>query len=278
MRAFVPVAVVIALIAPGVVRAEASGDPASSCFLVRTGAQLRNGGSASGNGTGFLVDRDLVLTCNHLLRIPTPIGIVTAQTVKVETANKQALNAKVVARDIDHDLALLQLQTPVADCAPLAIEPFALRTRDSVHIIGHFPDQVRTTRGNLITPTAMQGFALSSAKVYSGFSGGPILDQNDIVQGILSQRDDANNSIFVRSEVLINMLSSYAKRNNRNIASLETQPEVASAPAEVQQSAKPVLTATATKSIKSARAEDNEVVVAIPVRKAATHYTSQTAR
>jgi S1-C subfamily serine protease len=314
MRLYVPLAAALFVgtlrLLPGAISSAPPQDASHSCLLVQSFSRLRNGGTASGNGTGFLVDRDLVMTCNHLMRIPTPIGVVSAQQVKVQVGENEHVAARIVARDETHDLALLQLERPVTTCEALRVAPFSVQRESPVRIIGNFPDQVRTTRGKLLSPNAMEGFALSSAKVYSGFSGGPILNQQDEVQGILSQRDDNNNSIFVRSEVIADLLTRYANKNSRTIASLEpagstanyagtaepAAPEMDSASSASAASAAPrktsltaeLLVKTTSSAAKPATArtaapqtrrhEEEEVVVAIPVRKAATHYTSQTNR
>ncbi|MGI8905875.1 MAG: S1 family peptidase [Candidatus Sumerlaeaceae bacterium] len=305
MRALGPILAAIAFSFPQVIVAAISSappaDPAHSCLMVLSNAHMRNGAKASGNGTGFLVDGDLLLTCNHLLRIPTPVGIVSAQQLTVQTGPKEFTPATVVAKDVEHDLALLKLQRPVVGCSALQVQPCALQPRDAVKIIGNFADRVRTSRGKLIHPHTMDGFALSSAKVYSGFSGGPILDENGKVQGILSQRDDNNNAIFVRSEVFMKFLAGYASRAGRTIACLQEPVEnldarvtpsgaaenevviqqrnsrtlheqkVAADTADKQKApVRPLIFART----KRQKITDSEVVVAIPVRKSATHYTS----
>lgn len=221
--------------------AAASNAPANheshSCFLIKSSTTLPDGQEATGSGTGFLIDKDLVLTCNHLVNIPTPMGILPADRVRVDTG-KETYRARIVARDERHDLVLLKLNKPISSRRPLRMRNFDLQEKDQLSIIGNFPEEVRTTRGNLVLPSVRGGYAVSTAKVYSGFSGGPILDREGLVQGILSQRDDNYNSIFVRSDVVMDMLADYAKRNKRTIACMEpaTDYEQAGADATIAES------------------------------------------
>ncbi len=75
---------------------------------------------------------------------------------------------------------------------------------------------------------------MGSAKVRSGFSGGPIITEDGKVQGILSQRDDDNNCIFVRSDVILTLLKRYEKRSGRALLTrkpLQPEPAMAAATA-----------------------------------------------
>src|SRR4051794_16139616 len=121
MRPIVCIVAALALYSPAVclpaISSAPANDPTRSCFLILTATQMRNGATASGNGTGFLVDGDLVLTCNHLMRIPTPFGLVSAQEINVQTGDQKYTPATVVAKDVEHDLVLLKLSSPVSSCA-----------------------------------------------------------------------------------------------------------------------------------------------------------------
>ncbi len=202
----------------------------SSCVMVKAHIVPGGGGGApmaSATGTGFFVASDLILTCNHCTRIPMRRGIVNANDVQVELDGGRFVSARVIARDPAHDLALLQIDAQTASelgCKPLSLSRFSLSSGSPITIIGNFPEAIRLTRGELVARSVMKGFAMGSAKVRSGFSGGPVMSEDGTVQGILSQRDDDNNSIFVRSDVILSMLSRYG----RPTAPREKMPEPAS--------------------------------------------------
>lgn len=231
-------------------------DPGHSCLLISSSSRMPDGAEATAAGTGFLIAEDLVLTCNHLIRLPTPFGTVAAKQVRVEGDGGRKIQARVVATQPEHDLALLKLSKPLSTRSPLRFTAFCLKQRDAVRIIGNFPDAVRNARGKLISPRVMNGFAISSAKVRTGFSGGPVLDEDGMVQGILSQRDDANNSIFVRSDILIEMLGDYAKRNDLTLPCMPDVPQPDRQP--------PPDTTVAAAVSEPAY---SEIVVALPTRK-----------
>lgn len=200
------------------------------CVMVRTHTPDNGRGVGAATGTGFLVAPDLVLTCNHLTMIPMPQGdLVAASSVRVHAGSDHSVSGQIVSRDSKHDLALIKIKGEIPREA-LKMSRFAMEAGAPIKIVGNFPDAVRVTQGKLLTDSIMEGFAMGSAKVRSGFSGGPVLDGEGNVQGILSQRDDDNNSIFVRSDVIMQLLSSYEKRSGRKLAA---------APAVVEESAVP---------------------------------------
>lgn len=209
------------LLAPSTFAAEArslSSDDLyrSACVMVK--ANITGRGSrqsiASATGSGFFVTPDLILTCNHCTRIPMPQGIVDANDVQVELDGGKFVRARVIARDPAHDLALLRVDAAAAKEAgarPLSLSRFNLNSGSAITIVGNFPEAIRVTRGQLLTRNIMRGFAMGNAKVRSGFSGGPVISEDGSVQGILSQRDDDNNSIFVRSDVILSLLGRHGR-------------------------------------------------------------------
>lgn len=162
---------------------------------------------ATATGTGFFVTPRHVLTCDHVTRIPSRAGALRdADRVLVEIDQGRMIEASVLVRDRARDLALLRLPGDASAEMSLKVSPFKLRAGDGMTIVGDFPDAVRVTRGKLRAPSFGDGFAMGDAKVRSGFSGGPVLSADGEVQGILSQRDQDNNSIFVRSDAILAML------------------------------------------------------------------------
>lgn len=282
----------------------------SACVMVKAHI-IRPGAPpvASATGTGFFVAPNLILTCNHCTRIPMPHGMVNANDVQVELDGGTFVRARVVDRDPAHDLALLEIDTPSGSNSrsrALSLSPrFSLRSGSAITIVGNFPEAIRVTRGELVARSVMRGFAMGSAKVRSGFSGGPVLDENGAVQGILSQRDDDHNSIFVRADVIRNLLSRHdvppvplrrdeapaaassdisvassgsARNETRQTAAARTSTSRTEKAPKAEES-RTRETATSAEPAKSApAARDEAVVVALPVRPASVTEVAEKAR
>jgi serine protease Do len=144
----------------------------------------------SAQGSGFLISADgRVLTCDHVLD-----GGVTA-TVIIEG---RRYFADVVKADAARDLALLQLrERPPEGTAVLGFRPVAkgYAMGEDVFTIG-FPlngllgQGSRVTKGLVSTTAGMHDDPLRlqvSAEVQPGNSGGPLLDRDGQVIGIVQQ-------------------------------------------------------------------------------------------
>lgn len=261
-----------------------------ACVLVRaeTAHSPQHGAVGTATGTGFFIEKDLVLTCDHLTKIPMGYEMVPAENVSVEIKPGKVVSARVVRRDLKHDLALLKLRN-AQDVQPFKISEFSANRGEKVTIVGNFPEALRVTRGQLLTQAVMDGFAMSSAKVRSGFSGGPIICSDGSIQGILSQRDDHNNSIFVRSDVVLDLLRSYEKKAGRTLSCIirpGAPDPVKSIAAIAEKSAAANIAATNEAGKISTSAAGTEpgstgaavepVVVAVPVRRAAAGVYTKT--
>jgi len=158
-------------------------------------------------GSGFFVTPHHVLTCYHLLSVPSPFGPVPADQVLVEWADGRQCQARVVATERYHDLALLEVTNCRWRGAPAPLVDFHCEHGVSVRVAGLFdPSGFWVTHGHVTGCNVLDGFAIADAKVRSGFSGGPVFDDRANVVGIVSQRDDARNAIFVRSDIILQFL------------------------------------------------------------------------
>jgi S1-C subfamily serine protease len=158
-------------------------------------------------GSGFFLTRKYLLTCNHLLSVPSPYGPIPADRIVVEFVDGRKCTAKIVATEKYHDLALLEVHRCRATVIPATLGDFSLSYHDRVRIAGLFdPSGFWVTEGRVTALNILDGLAMADAKVRSGFSGAPVFDREGKVQGILTQRDDARNAIFVRSDVILGFL------------------------------------------------------------------------
>ncbi|MBV8037587.1 S1C family serine protease [Roseateles sp.] len=141
-------------------------------------------------GTGFVVGADgLLLTCAHVL------GEFKEATV---TLNGQRLLADVVQADKEADLALLRLREPLP--AGSTVLPFRGAARpaamgDDVFTIGYplsrlLGNAARMTRGLVSATAGMRDNPKElqvTAEIQPGNSGGPLLDREGNVVGVISK-------------------------------------------------------------------------------------------
>ena len=181
--------------------------------------------------TGFFVSDNLVLTCNHVTRVDGWRKPVEARRFSVMLGGGLRANAQLVMRDEQSDLALLFVDLPPCgrtDWPSLPVGKFTLKIGDDVAVVANFPDDVRLVRGPLLASEHRDSFAVAGAKVREGYSGGPILGPSGDVQGMLSQRDDDDNAMFVRSSVIRDFLQEYQQLSGESVKALSASAKPAS--------------------------------------------------
>lgn len=139
-----------------------------------------------GQGSGFILDKQgHILTNNHVIE--------GATQVEVTTADRHKFKAQVVARDRNHDLALLQIQgSPSLQPATLA-DSSHLLVGQQVYAIGNpFGFNGTMTRGiisairsiEMPSGNKIEDAIQTDASVNPGNSGGPLLNSHGEVIGI----------------------------------------------------------------------------------------------
>lgn len=139
-----------------------------------------------GQGSGFILDRQgHILTNNHVIE--------GAQIVQVTTSDKHQYKAQVVARDRNHDLALLQIQGS-ANLQPATLaDSTNLVVGQQVYAIGNpFGFNGTMTRGiisairsiEMPSGNKIENAIQTDASVNPGNSGGPLLNSHGEVIGI----------------------------------------------------------------------------------------------
>jgi S1-C subfamily serine protease len=141
------------------------------------------------SGSGFFVSNEgHVLTSNHVIEDCTKIGVSMDQ--------EEPADARAVARDATNDLALLSTTLKPPTVATLRS---GLRLGESVAAFGFPHADVRARSGNFTmgNATALVGigddsrYLQVSAPVQAGSSGGPLLDQNGNLVGIVTYKLNA---------------------------------------------------------------------------------------
>lgn len=140
--------------------------------------------SRDGEGSGFFVDSNHIATANHVLNGRT--GRVT-----VELANGKAVPARVVAREVNADWALLRVDEPLSLARPFEFAR-AREVKTGMHgyLLGHPHGSLEKvmSKGRIshfgVKPETMLGAASHTAESVSGMSGAPLLLENRRVLGI----------------------------------------------------------------------------------------------
>jgi putative serine protease PepD len=149
--------------------------------------------SGSGEGTGFLVDRNGTLVTNaHVVASSSSVQVQFGEDGKPVTG-------QVLGRDVSSDLAVVRVpSSAAAGVTPLQLaDDRTVSVGDSVVAIGNPFGLARTATAGIVSATgrsiqAPNGFSISNAiqtdaPINPGNSGGPLLDANARVIGVNSQ-------------------------------------------------------------------------------------------
>lgn len=189
----------------------------------------------SRSGTGFIITKDgYVLTCHHVLEDGIEIKIAVGEDI---------YPAKLIRDDPNHDVALLKIS---GNFPALAFSSSrSAKMGQDVFTIG-YPNpsfqgiSTRLTKGTVKSLTGFQDdvrFYQISVPVLPGNSGGPLLDMDGNIIGIIVAAMDATIAFNVTNRLPRNV--NYAVKSTYAKALLDTLPEVSEkllAPSKKQQS------------------------------------------
>jgi S1-C subfamily serine protease len=172
--------------APGVVfvRARSLQTQASPFDLQQRAANIAT-------GSGFVIDREgSLLTNAHV--------VAGATDIRVTFSDQRSVTARVVGRDEDSDLAVLQVEPKGLDLRPLELgSSTSVQVGDPTVAIGNPFGLDRTLTTGVVSAkqrriTAPSGFSIDNviqtdAAINPGNSGGPLIDAMGRVIGVNSQ-------------------------------------------------------------------------------------------
>ena len=210
-----------------------------------------DGENRPGSGSGFLIGDRHVLSNSHVVPRPGDFQSLTIE-VRLRENNTEPRTARLVRRDAESDLALLELETPVPgtrpDC-PLPATIYSVVQGEDVYVIGFPLARTRSiVRGIISNKTAPGGRWQTDAAINPGNSGGPAFNEDGrfigvAVSGIVSwtptggeRRDVDGINFLIPAERLFNgALSSELLRSpacwsveQENAFGLQVQPPISS--------------------------------------------------
>lgn len=183
--------------------------------LIVTSVKSPEGPQKSG-GSSFLIDGNGYLVTNSHV-------VSGASTLVVVNKGREYI-ARKVYNDIGNDIAILKIED--ADWKPVTNLPYSIRKTtvdlgEEIFTLGYPRNEVVYNRGYMSARSGYNDDTLSIQIAISanpGNSGGPLLDRNGDIIGILSTRDkQANEVVFASKAVNINKAIEELKKDSSSL-------------------------------------------------------------
>jgi serine protease Do len=173
-------------------------------------------------GTGFLVDiKGLVVTSAHVVK--------GAKNIAVQDAKGAEFTAHVVFSDVARDLAILKIDDQsfkAPGSLPYSLKKGSADIAEPVFTLGYPRNDIVYGEGYLAASTGYDGDTLScqiAIAANPGNSGGPILNHNGEVIGVLRQRQtSAQEVVFATQSKYINQALSQLKKSDTSFQRIHT--------------------------------------------------------
>lgn len=135
----------------------------------------------TGIGSGFAIQENRVITNAHVVE--------NAENVVVNLYDGSAITGKVLAADHEKDLAVISVEQTLV---PLKLNPDSLKVGQEVFAIGAPKDMPYSMTKGIVSaldrPLGQNTYIQIDASVNSGNSGGPLVDENGEVIGVITMK------------------------------------------------------------------------------------------
>ena len=153
--------------------------------------RIRNGGTLIGSGSGFVVNAvtGLLVTSHHVVKNCRKVTVSGAGI-----SHENPLRAKISATDLQNDLALVGIPPNAAHGAARLSQSRRAVLADTVSAVGYPLERtslLNVTSGNVSAESGPRGKAnlfQYTAPVQPGNSGGPLLDSEGSVIGVVASK------------------------------------------------------------------------------------------
>lgn len=189
-----------------------------SIVLIQTQAAAANNEEASGLGSGVIIDdQGDILTSLHV--------VADATEIKLTFADGTESSGQVMTRQPENDIAVVRAEQPPAQIVPATLgNPGAMHIGDEAYVVGHPLGLYGSMSAGVISgldrsfrpqnsSQQLKGLIQIDAAVNPGNSGGPLLNRNGQVIGIVAglvNPTDQNVFIGIGFAVPINVAGSAA--------------------------------------------------------------------
>ena len=189
--------------------------------------KIEPGTPISYGGTSFLIDgKGYLLTSAHVVD--------NASQVFVQNVKGEDFRANIIYTDMNRDLAILKINDE--DFHPVNVLPYGIRKSTSdlaepIFTLGFPKDEIVYGEGYLSAMTGLKGDTMSSQITISanpGNSGGPVLNKNGEVIGILNARQtSAEGVVFaIKSQHIFSTIEDLKKADTSHNIKLTTNSSI----------------------------------------------------